>query len=82
MDHRTIAPTYFCTGNRFPIELEAIEDSRASFQNFLRHSENFRFFYTVWNRGDIADELENVAHMEAPTELGGKYVLLAPQIFF
>ena len=54
MDHRTIAPTYFCTGNRFPSELRAIEDSRTRFRNFLAPRKNFQDFLTPSTRGAIS----------------------------
>ena len=64
MDDRSIASMYFCTGNRFPIELRAIEHSKPHFRNLLGHPGKNPFYFTPCTRGgDIADELENVAHV-------------------
>ena len=64
MDDRSIASMYFCTGNRYPIELRAIEHSRARFRNFLaRRKSVIDLFARSPREGDIAHELENAAHM-------------------
>ena len=65
MDYHTIAPTYFCTGNRFPIELRAIEDSRETFRNPPVPTKKHFFVTRCPRGGDIAHELGNVAHVTA-----------------
>ena len=69
MDNRTIAPTYFFTGDRFPIELRAIEHSRARFRNFLaRRKSGLDFFARSPRGGDIARQLGDAAHMGCLTK--------------